>query len=859
MNKMDLSVDLSILKGEISSSEHFSLFSLFRATVVKNPTKIAVIYDDDEETKKLSYESLDSISDRIAEVLKSYCNRHMSKNLIIAVSVKPSERLPIILLSILKAGMAYLPIDVEFPADRIRYILEDAQPLLCITEKSVDSRYFSNILTVLDTDLFLESEKRVGNITIDEDTSKVALVLYTSGSTGTPKGVRLQYKALINRLTWQWEELPYKHNENCCIFKTAITFVDSVCEIWGPLMQGLTLIVIPRHITKNPEEFIHVLDKYKIQRIVLVPSLLKSMLMYIRLQQIRSHLKELKLWICSGETLSVSLVQEFFHIFNGDNKLLANFYGSTEVMGDVTFYILREDNYHQYNDKIPIGRPMKNCLTYIVDENCCLISQGKVGQLLIAGRNLADGYIHDFNSNKFIDNPYSKDKDYTKVFCTGDYAKIENDLLYYEGRYDNQVKIRGHRVDLSEVEKALLNLNSIKDAAVLSTKPCDTEKLLLGFIIPERTESMIDINQIKTSLNKTLMPYMIPEIIIIDNMPLLINGKINRQHLLESYYKQQERSAIKNKVYNYANIPIEELNKAKALFDTIGSVVGHNSCNIINIDANFYEIGGNSLNSIYTILKLREQGFHIGITDFITAKTMRDIVSKMTIADMNPNEDDLMNTEKYILEMLKECHKTQVIEMITESFFTKADLERWLIPDVKKEHYFDLMQILWDSLVEKNLSFVLKSSDNIILSVSLNFDARDEPEIVIESKLSIVFDFLEYLEKPIRETRLPRGKNTIFHTFMMATKNDLDASENIILMRMMEQKCLEIAKSKNFLGILTTNTSPLTQQLGTDIFNYEVMLDYQVNQYVAPDGTKPFQKAPNDQRAVVSWIKINYH
>lgn len=149
--------------------------------------------------------------------------------------------------------------------------------------------------------------------------------------------------------------------------------------------------------------------------------------------------------------------------------------------------------------------------------------------------------------------------------------------------------------------------------------------------------------------------------------------------------------------------------------------------------------------------------------------------------------------------------------MITDSFFTKADLERWLLPHIQKEDYSDLMKVLWHPLVEKNLSFVLKTPENKILSVSLNFDARDEPEVNIESQLSVIFDFLEYLEKPIREFQLPEGKNVIFHTFMMATNNDQDASENVILMKLMEQKCLEIAKKKKFCGILTTNTSPLTQ------------------------------------------------
>lgn len=150
--------------------------------------------------------------------------------------------------------------------------------------------------------------------------------------------------------------------------------------------------------------------------------------------------------------------------------------------------------------------------------------------------------------------------------------------------------------------------------------------------------------------------------------------------------------------------------------------------------------------------------------------------------------------------------------MITESFYSKADLEQWILSDILRSDYSELMQKIWEPLVEKNFSFVIKSAeDDRILSVALNFDARDEPEVVIESKLTVIFEFLEYLEGPIRETRLPKGQGKIFHSFMMATDKDLSAGENVILMREMEEQCLNVARRKGFAGIFTTNTSPLTQ------------------------------------------------
>lgn len=197
--------------------------------------------------------------------------------------------------------------------------------------------------------------------------------------------------------------------------------------------------------------------------------------------------------------------------------------------------------------------------------------------------------------------------------------------------------------------------------------------------------------------------------------------------------------------------------------------------------------------------------------------------------------------------------------IITDSFYTKADLERWLLPNLHRNDYTELMEKLWDPLVEKGFCFVVKSlqNDERVLAVSLNFDARDEPEVTIDSKLTIIFEFLESLEGPIRDGQLPQGQGQIFHTFMMGTNSELSSAENVIMMKIMEDECLRLAKRTNFAGIFTTNTSPLTQQLGSDIYNYQVLLDYQVNKYVAPDGTKPFGKAPDDQRALCSWKSIS--
>lgn len=162
--------------------------------------------------------------------------------------------------------------------------------------------------------------------------------------------------------------------------------------------------------------------------------------------------------------------------------------------------------------------------------------------------------------------------------------------------------------------------------------------------------------------------------------------------------------------------------------------------------------------------------------------------------------------------------------MVTESFYLKADLERWLSPNIKRPDYVELMDTLWRPIVDKELSFVIRSSekDGTILGVALNFDAYDEPDCVITSQLAIVFEFLEYLERPIRDNKLPYGKGKIFHCYMMATNENLTPAENVIIMHKMEEECINLARRKGFAGIFTTNTSPLTQVRQKMILSYHL-------------------------------------
>ncbi|XP_066261449.1 beta-alanyl-bioamine nonribosomal peptide synthetase ebony isoform X2 [Euwallacea similis] len=847
---------LSIIKGPSRQLQPDLLHNLFqRVATGPQGNNTAVIFKENEATRHHTYQQIDKLTNKIArtiqqKIIQNRLQKNQDGDYIVAVNMQPSDKLIVILLSIWKAGCAYLPLDHAFPGPRIEHIIRESRPVMVIFDK--DSEFYLNTFKLSLEDILHLSSNQFDTVLskserLQHDKDDLAIVMYTSGSTGVPKGVRLPHRVILNRLQWQFRSFPYSSTEKVCVFKTALTFVDSVSEIWGPLMNGLSVLVVPKALTKDPQKLVNLIDEYQIERLILVPSLLRSLLVYLELQQDNKNvLSSLKTWICSGETLAVSLAEEFFQHFNDNNHKLCNFYGSTEIMGDVTYHVMEGLHDLKYHQKVPIGLPLDNTMVYLLDKDFRPVKIGEVGELFVAGLNLAAGYVNGRDPEKFIENPLAIDPTFSKLYRTGDYAKIEKGTLLYEGRTDSQVKIRGHRVDLSEVEKAVSSLKGIEKAVVLCYNSGEISQMLLAFVI---TKELLSEHQIEVALRDKLTNYMIPQVILIDSIPLLVNGKIDRQALLKMYENTNNNDDSFPAVeISYEGVPSHQLNAAKDLFETVAAILGRSTRNIISVNANFYEIGGNSLNSIFTISRLTEKGYHINIGDFISAIDFGEVLQRMT-------EDTKITKQppSFTSELLRPEHKLPVLDMVTTSFYQKADLEQWIISEISVTDYQDLMDALWEPLLEKNLSFIARNETGKICGVALNFDAHDEPEVDIKSKLTVIFEFLESIEGPVRDNQLPLGKCKVQHSFMMATHSSLSPRENVAVFQFMEQENLKLAKERGFEGIFTTNTSPLTQQLGNDVYKYKTMLDFQVNQYVSSNGMKPFGLAPDSQRAVIHW------
>ncbi|KAK3918710.1 Mycosubtilin synthase subunit C [Frankliniella fusca] len=823
--------------------------------------------------RRISYAELDAAASRFARAIVRkvrMCSAggnaaNADGDVLVAVRLPPSDRLLVILLAAIKAGAAYLPLDAAFPPERVRHILTEARPAIVISDQP-DPELFRGTIAATYAELQAEAADLSGAPLADLDgllaDPLLALVLYTSGSTGVPKGVRLPHAVVLNRLRWQWRQFPFGDEEALCVFKTALTFVDSVPEIWGPLLQGRAVLVLDKDVTSDTERLVHALEDNQVERLVLVPSLLRAMLMYLKMdaernadRQNKPLLSRLRLWVCSGESLAASLAEQFFAHFASvglDSHWLCNFYGSTEIMGDVTFHVLRSAADVQGLDKIPIGSPLDNTVVYLLDEHFRPALAGHAGELFVAGRNLAAGYVAGRDPHRFLDNPLAVHPDYVRLYRTGDFARVDKNTLVFEGRTDSQVKVRGHRVDLSELEAALTRVDGVDKGVVLCHRPGEEDQAVLAFVTL-REGSALSARQVESALGLSLPPYAVPQVLTLDWIPLLVNGKVDRQALLRGYAE----SAALDRSPDYSGAPDGLGDVARVLLDTVAEVLGGSARAKVCLARSFYELGGNSLNSVLTVTRLRDQGFFISVSDFIGAESLSQVLECL-----KPSEADASllaesrHQSNFRAEMLSEEHKKDVYSMITDSFLQKADLEHWLMPGVSPSDYSELMDQIWKPLVEKELSCVVKDEAGEAVACALTFDAHDEPPVQITSKLNIVFDFLEFIEGPIRDNKLPTGRGRVLHSFMMATAASLSPRANVLAMQFMEQEVLRTARARGFRGVLTTNTSPLTQQLGRDVFGYQTLLDYQVNQYVAPDGSFPFGEAPDSQRAVVAWKPI---
>ncbi len=567
--------------------DNASLHQLFEQQVEHFPDALALI----SQSEQVTYQQLNQKVNQLTHYLT---NLGVTDETVVAICLERSVEMIVAILAILKAGGAYLPLDPNYPVERLQFMLADSQTSLMISHTSlknywgeVSAMVQSTRLTTiaLDTDWDTIQQQSQENPVSTSGGNNLAYVIYTSGSTGIPKGVLGTHRGTVNGLHWLWKTHPFAAGEICCQ-KTAISFVDSVWEIFAPLLQAIPTLIIPDAIAKDPQLFLETLANYQVSRLVLVPSLLRLLLdNYPHLTQNLSHLQ---LWIASGEALSLDLVKTFQQLL--PNAKLINLYGSSEVSANVTYYdtSLLSEKF----STIPIGKPIDNTKTYILDSHLQLVPIGVMGELYIGGDGLARSYLHrpELTQDKFINNPFLLG---TKLFKTGDLVRYKNyGQLEYLGRHDDQIKIRGFRIELGEIATAIAQYPSVQNAVVIPHHDAQGDTSLIAYVVTQQKDI---IPQLQAYLQQKLPNFMLPSaFVLLDEILLTPNGKIDKKALLthELIRPQINKSYVAARTFT-------ELALVKIWEQLLNT-------NPIGITDNFFELGGHSFLAVRLVAQIYE-------------------------------------------------------------------------------------------------------------------------------------------------------------------------------------------------------------------------------------------------------------
>ncbi len=494
----------------------FVLHSLFEKQVVERPDAIAVVFRDETVT----YAELNRRANQLAHLLRS---RAVGAGVLVGVLIERSVEMVVSLLAILKTGAGYVPLDPEYPAERLQLMVAETQAPIVLTGQNQLVPRFPQSVEVLSVgpSWELASGRSEANLDLPISSQDVAYVIYTSGSTGRPKGVANTHAGAGN-LVWWMRDLYGMNPDDALLQRTPYSFDPSVREIFWPLAFGAKLVLPEPGGHRDPEHLLRLIREHEVTKVEFVPSNLKPFLSRPGIGECTS----LRTVLCGGEPMSGDLQEMFFERLDAE---LHNVYGPTEAAVDVTYWHCRQELRYPV---IPIGRAAPNCRVHLLDDQMSRVPIGAVGELYVGGVQVATGYVGrpELTAERFVPDPFSDDE-HARLYRSGDRARFmaDGDILFL-GRRDHQVKIRGYRVELGEIEAALLEHQAVVEAAVVvDTGSSGYDRLVGHFVARGRAPS---VSQLREFLGSILPDYMVPHVLVAHGeFPTTTGGKVDRGRL----------------------------------------------------------------------------------------------------------------------------------------------------------------------------------------------------------------------------------------------------------------------------------------------------------------------------------------
>ncbi|MBW0781889.1 amino acid adenylation domain-containing protein, partial [Pseudomonas aeruginosa] len=545
----------------------------FEEQVRQRPQAVALILDE----QRLSYGELNARANRLAHCLIA---RGVGADVPVGLALERSLDMLVGLLAILKAGGAYLPLDPAAPEERLAHILDDSGVRLLLTQghllEHLPRQAGVEVLAIdgLVLDGYAESDPLT---TLSAD--NLAYVIYTSGSTGKPKGTLLTHRNALRLFSATEAWFGFDERDVWTLFHS-YAFDFSVWEIFGALLYGGRLVIVPQWVSRSPEDFYRLLCREGVTVLNQTPSAFKQLMAMACSADMATQQPALRYVIFGGEALDLQSLRPWFQRFGDRQPQLVNMYGITETTVHVTYRPVSEADL-EGGLVSPIGGTIPDLSWYILDRDLNPVPRGAVGELYIGRAGLARGYLRrpGLSATRFVPNPFPGGAG-ERLYRTGDLARFQADgNIEYIGRIDHQVKVRGFRIELGEIEAALAGLAGVRDAVVLAHDGVGGTQLV-GYVVADSAEDAERLREsLRESLKRHLPDYMVPaHLMLLERMPLTVNGKLDRQAL------PQPDASLSQQAYRAPGSELEQ--RIAAIWSEILGVER------VGLDDNFFELGG---------------------------------------------------------------------------------------------------------------------------------------------------------------------------------------------------------------------------------------------------------------------------
>jgi amino acid adenylation domain-containing protein len=548
----------------------------FEEQVERTPGAIAIAM----ESQQWTYRELNSRANQLAYFLRIL---GVGPETPVAICLGRSLDMVLGILGILKAGGAYVPLDPAYPQERLRFMLQDVQARVLLTQASLRDKMPDSAIQVvcLDMDWPLIARQRQTNPDGGVLPNHLAYVIYTSGSTGQPKGVMIEHRALVNHMHWVQSTFPLSDTD-CELQQTPFTFDVSVWEIFAPLLSGARLCLARPDGHRDSAYLVDVIAEEGVTSIQLVPSMLRMLLdepgwrECTRLQRV----------FCGAEVLPVELAERLLATLDVE---LVNIYGPTETCIDATYWRCRRGH-----PTMPIGKPLANMQAYILDEHRQLVPIGVPGELYLGGEGLARGYLNrpELTEEKFVASPFRRESG-SRLYRTGDRARFHSDgNIEFLGRVDHQVKLRGFRVELGEIENVLQQHPAVRESVVVVREDSPGDKRLAAYLVPTPNQAP-EAEELRRFLKEKLPNYMTPSTyVLLNDLPRTSSGKVDRKRLPAP---DPARPGAESDFVAPRNVVEQRL--LKLWQDVLG-------LQRISVTDNFFDLGGHSLLAVRLFVKI---------------------------------------------------------------------------------------------------------------------------------------------------------------------------------------------------------------------------------------------------------------